>query len=222
MRGRLAVLLFLMIFSLLFTSTAVLAQDTVKIKYYFVDSGSCLVMRGDVSSPLWSGVGSGALVLSGKADGEYYEQPAGEITLKGYAMENLVARGCLLLRWTEGDNSKHWVSVTFYSTATSKGFYFNDPFVLGSISQASGNPDDYIRFKGVYCDGQRIQKISGIALLMIGSFPQMGGLGVGIQLLNGPQPIEEHSMFLGGWSETGTQDTPAAQVFRWNVETGSP
>jgi len=224
MKGKFAVILSLMVLSLLFTSTAVLAEEeTVKIKFYFIESGSCLVTCGDVSDPLWEGVGAGALMLSGKADGEYYEQPADGTIFKGYLMDNLAARGCLLLRWTETDNSKRWVSVTFYSTATSIGVYFNDPVVLGSISMFSANPNDYIRFKGIYYDGSKIQRISGIAGLMIIQFSEEG-YGIVMQLRDDTlSNFWEHSMFRAIWSNVdivmpGYPQIPAAQVFMWNVE----
>jgi hypothetical protein len=222
-KEKLAVLFSLMALSLLFTSTTALAvEETVKVRFYFIDSGSCLVVRGDTNSPLWQGVGNGALALSGKADGEYYEQPAGEITFKGYMMHNLLVGGSLLLRWTETDNSKHWVTVTFYSTATSLGVYFNDPLVLGTISMASNKPEDYIRFKGIYYDGARIQVISGLALLMIIQYSEKEYV-VAMQLLNGPQPIQINSMILAVWSNIGMTvpgfpEIPAARVFKWNVE----
>jgi len=219
-----------MVFSLLFTSTAVLAEGTVKIRFYFIDTGSCLVTRGDVYHPLWNDTGAGALMLSGKADGEYYEQPVGMPpvgVLKGYMMKNLAVGGCLLLRWTESDNSKRWVSVTFYSTATSIGVYFNyyndEPIVIGSISMASDKSKDYIRFKGIYYDGQKVQKISGAALLMFGQFVQNSGYIVCIQLLDDTvYPVNMHSMFRAVWSEKDIQGFPAAQVFRWNVEIKTP
>jgi len=219
-----------MVLSLLFTSTPVLAEETTKVKFYFIDSGSCLVTSGNVSDPLWEGVGHGTLMLSGRADGEYYEQPVGDPPvgyLKGYMMENLAARGGLLLRWTEDDNSKHWVSATFYSTATSIGVYFNyynnDPIVLGSISMASLNPDDYIRFNGIYFDGSKIQEISGVALLMIIQVSEEGYIVV-MQLRDDTLPqFWETSMFRAIWVNMDTvmpgfPEIPAAQVFMWNVE----
>jgi hypothetical protein len=227
MKGKFAVLLSLMVLSLLFTSTAVLAEGTVKVKFYFIDAGSCLVIRGDVTKPLWQGIGDGALMLSGKADGEYYEQTG--TTWKGYMMDNLAAGGCFLLKWTEADNSKHWVAVTLFSTATSKGVYFYDHVgstVVGSISWASNIPDDYIRFKGIYYDGSKTQEISGIALLMIFQVSEEG-YSVSMQLLSGPQPIEKNTMILAVWSNIdvvmpGYPEIPAAQVFRWNVEIKTP
>ena len=222
MKGRFAVLLSLMVFSLLFTSTAVLAEETVKVRFYFIESGSCLVTRGDVTNPLWEGVGSGASMLIGKADGEYSEQTLDSTIIKGYLMENLAAKGCLLLRWTEADNSKHWVSVTLYSTSTSKGCYFDDPVVIGSISMASNIPEDYIRFKGIYYDGSRTHQISGIALLMIIQISEEGYLIV-VQLIDDNLPnFWTHSMFRAIWLDIGTPEIPAAQVFRWNVEIKTP
>jgi len=215
MKEKIAVLLSLMVLSLFFTSTAVLAEETAKVKFYFIESGSCLVTRGDA---LWEGIGFGASMLIGKADGEYYEQPVDSIVMKGYLMENLAAKGCLLLRWTEADNSKHWVSVTLYSTATSKGCYFNDPVIIGSISMASNIPEDYIRFKGIYYDGSRTHQISGIALLMIIQISEEGYLIV-VQLIDDNLPnFWTHSMFRAIWLDIGTPEIPAAQVFRWNVE----
>ena len=223
-KEKLAVLSSLMVLSLLFTSTTVLAvEEIVKVRFYFIDSGSCLVTSGDVSDPLWEGVGGGALMLSGRADGDYYEQPVDGTIFEGYLMDNLAARGCLLLRWTETDNSKRWVSVTFYSTATSIGVYFNDPVVLGSISMFSANPNDYIRFKGIYYDGSKIQKISGIAGLMIIQSSEEGYVIV-MQLRDDTLPnFWEHSMFRAIWSNVdivmpGYPQIPAAQVFMWNVE----
>jgi len=220
-KGKIAVMLSLMILSLLFTSTTVLAvEETVKIKFYFIETGLCLVTRGDVSSALWEGMGDGALMLCGKADGEYVEQPMDSVVLKGYLMDNLAARGALLLRWTETDNSKRWVSVTFYSTATSIGVYCYDPVVIGSISMASANPNDYIRFKGTYFDGSEIQEITGVALLMIIQFSEEGYV-IAMQLRDDTLPnFWEHSMFRAIWSNIDIvmPEIPAAQVFRWNVE----
>jgi hypothetical protein len=221
--GKIEGIMCLVIFSLLFTSTTVYAvEEAVNIRFRFIDSGSCLVVRGDTGNPLWQGMGDGTLALSGRADGEYYEQPAGDVTLKGYMMDNLAVGGSLLLRWTEADSGKHWVSVTFYSTATSIGVYFNDPVVLGSISMASNRPEDYIRFKGIYYEGAKKQEISGIALLMIIQYSEEEYV-VGMQLLNGPQPIGPNSMILAGWSNIGATvpgfpEIPAARVFKWDVE----
>ena len=215
--GKIKGIMFLAVFSLLFTSTVASANEIVQIRFRFVNTGSCFVIHGDMTNPLWDGIGDGALTLSGKADGEYYEQP--ETPLKGYMMDNLAAKGSLLIRWTEDENSRRWVSVTFYSTATSKGVYFDDPVVLGSISWASGNPNDYIRFKGTYFDGSENQKISGIALFMIIQISEEG-YEAGVQLLSGPQPIEQNNMFLAAWLNAGTQEIPPAQVFMWNVEIG--
>ncbi|MCJ7633579.1 hypothetical protein MUP77_14475 [Candidatus Bathyarchaeota archaeon] len=223
--------MFLTIFSLLLASTATsvvfastaVSEETVKVKFYFIDSGSCLVTHGDpYTGPpfLWQGVGIGALMLSGKADGKYFEQPA-----EGYSMENLNVRGCLLLKWTETDNSKHWVSVTFYSTATSKGIYYVDPVSSGSISMFSANLDDYIRFKGIYYDGSKIQFINGIAALMIihSIYLSIERYYVVVQLLTGLQPIDPETTIQAAWSnihvaDPGFPEIPAALVFRWNVE----
>jgi hypothetical protein len=233
------IIILLMVLSLFFTPTATLAALTerpLKIKFYFVELGSCLITRGDVNNPLWNDTGTGSLVVTGKADGEYYEQPVGMPpvgVLKGYMMKNLAVGGGLLLQWTEADNSKRWVAVTFYSTATSIGVYFNhyfdyatqndEPIVIGSISMASDQSKDYIKFKGLYYDGQKIQKISGAALLMFGQFVPNSGYIVCIQLLDDTvYPVNMHSMFRAVWSVTGAQDIPAAQVFRWNVEIKTP
>jgi hypothetical protein len=221
------ILISLMVFSLLFTSTSVLAEETIKIKFYFINVGSCLVLRGPIDDPLWQGIGDGVLTLSGKADGEYYEQSG--TTWKGYMMENLAARGSLLLRWTEDDKSKHWVAVTFYSTATSKGVYYYNHVgstVVGSISWASNIPGDYIRFKGIYYDGTKIQEISGLALLMLWQISEEE-YQVSLNLLSGPQPIQQTNIILAGWSTIdyttpGFPEIPAAQVFRWNVEIKTP
>jgi hypothetical protein len=226
MKGKYAILLSIMILSLLFSSTAVLAGGIVKVNFYFIDSGSCFVICGDLSNPSWQGVGTGSLMLYGKADGEYYEQPG--TTWKGYMLKNLAAGGCLLLRWTEVDNSKRWVLVTFYSTATSKGVYFYDHVgstVVGSISWASEKAEDYIRFKGIYYDGKRIQEISGLALLMLWQVSEEG-YQVSMNLLSGPQPIQQTNIIVAGWSAIDYKvpgypeipEIPAAQVFRWNVE----
>lgn len=72
--GKIKGIMFLAVFSLLFTSTVASANEIVQIRFRFVNTGSCFVIHGDMTNPLWDGIGNGALTLSGKADGEYYEQ----------------------------------------------------------------------------------------------------------------------------------------------------
>jgi hypothetical protein len=198
----------LILSAIAFSNVASLVQaqtaTTLDFRFRGLAAGQCIIAYGGPGpgfpNPLnWAGLGDGCATADGFAADATATFPSPITGL--YISENIRASGTVSVKWTEGDESRHHLTVRVYSTEASEGLFFpsNNQFVL-SIRMYSP-PEKCFRFKGVYVSGSGTASISGITLFASGIYGPFPWPDVMIVLLFDEQ---SGTLFFIAWSRSGT------------------